>query len=241
MPIKKNIKKATYIFFGFLVFFLILVVLKNWYGNEAPPEGKEIFTITHTTEAKTGLPEQWRYDVGDNMQWALPSFNDSAWQHINPKLNPDSLPANFFNSVIWFRCYFLIAPSLINKVVALNLIHYGASEIYLDGKLLKKYGKVSVNPKSEKGKIPDLPVIFSLPDTNKHLLAIRYSNHRAIEYYKKYEEDLEQLEEDKKEMRQRNQKRLPGVEIQPETEEMQLKRDEFQPKSEGIQSQMAEV
>lgn len=66
---------------------------------------------------------------------------------------------------------------------------------------------------------------------------------------KKHEEDMKQLEEDineleekeeRSDVQQMNWEALPDVEIQPPTEEIQLK-EELQSKSKGVSSQMEEL
>src|SRR5687767_7611515 len=34
------------------------------------------------------LPDRWRYQQGDNPQWAAADFDDSSWQELNIKENP---------------------------------------------------------------------------------------------------------------------------------------------------------
>jgi hypothetical protein len=67
---------------------------------------------------------------------------------------------------------------------------------------------------------------------------------------KKHEEDMKQLEEDineleekeeRSDVQQMNWEALPDVEIQPATEEIQLKKEELQSKSKGASSQMEEL
>jgi hypothetical protein len=54
--------------------------------------------------------------------------------------------------------------------------HFGASEIYLDGKLIYRFGKVGSTLEDEKNFVPHQAVIIQ-PDNNAtHLLVVRYSN-----------------------------------------------------------------
>ncbi len=188
MPLKKNTKKAIYIFTGFFVCFSILFALRYAFEDGG---GKAVFQVGSESNQKQNAPfKQWKYMLGDKPQYALPTCKDSAWKTINPKLNFDSVSTDIFNGIIWFRCWFKVDDSLTKKLLALNVYHYGASEFYLDGKFLNGFGKVSTDIVYEKCNMPEAPVLFSLPDTNLHVLSIRYSNHKAIKFYETYEEDL---------------------------------------------------
>ena len=50
----------------------------------------------------------------------------------------------------WFRLYITIDSGLLNKPIALNVIHMGASEVYIDGKLFARFGTVGNTKQDEK-------------------------------------------------------------------------------------------
>lgn len=82
----------------------------------------------------------------------------------------------------WFRINLKVPSRLIGKPLALELKQSGACEVYLDGQKLIDYGKVSNQAKDEVRYNPhELPVPFSLLDTQLHVLAIRYSDHSPIQ------------------------------------------------------------
>ncbi|MEJ7700684.1 MAG: SpoIIE family protein phosphatase [Pyrinomonadaceae bacterium] len=65
--------------------------------------------------------------------------------------------------------------------VALRLSHWGASEIYLDGKLLQKFGTVATRDEANNlsGEIEQnprrIPVPLTFETSGKHVIAVRYS------------------------------------------------------------------
>ncbi|MBA4849093.1 GHKL domain-containing protein [Emticicia sp. BO119] len=59
----------------------------------------------------------------------------------------------------------------------------GASEIYLDGNLIHKLGVVSKNPEREQTDVNTTALPIVLSDTNKHILAVRYSFTKENFYY----------------------------------------------------------
>jgi serine phosphatase RsbU (regulator of sigma subunit) len=196
---KKNsktiLKKIAIISTAFLFFFSVLIVLRNFYNQEEATvtQKKSIevqYTVKNKDETLNPFPKFWKYYAGDSMEWALASYNDNLWKSIKPDLNLDSIPKDLFNGIAWFRIPFSVDSSMINKVMAINFHHYGASEIYLDGNLIFAFGKVSADKKNERSFIPDMPVVFSLGDTLKHILAIRYSNQFFQENKEKYAEEI---------------------------------------------------
>ena len=75
----------------------------------------------------------------------------------------------------------VIDSSLLNKTIALTLNHTGASELYINGKLINKFGTVSQNSKDEKGyESHSEPIIINFDSGLTYLFAVRYSNHLPI-------------------------------------------------------------
>ena len=62
----------------------------------------------------------WKYQSGDDANWANPHFDDSQWEAVNPKsLTNLLLPKSGWNGIGWFRLPLQIDESLVGK--ALNL------------------------------------------------------------------------------------------------------------------------
>lgn len=188
MSRKSKIKKVIYITLACFAFFILLFILRNYYQKTSNNQ-KAALKITVEAPVLDTEKKQWKYTTNDNPQYALPTFNDSLWSNIQPNIYTDSVSSEIFGSIIWFRHYFSVDSSLTQKILAFDIMHFGASEIYIDGKLIKRFGKVSGDLEKEKAFIPELPVLFSVADTKKHLLAIRYSNLNASNYLKKYDEN----------------------------------------------------
>ncbi len=123
----------------------------------------------------------WRYCAGDSAQWKDKEYNDSHWlRFVNTQLPVDSLPKDKWTGTAWFRLTFKVEDKLKNQVHALIINQTGASEIYLDGVLLQKFGKVGNTIAEEKPFISnDLPVAIYLDSADIHTIAIRFSNQQA--------------------------------------------------------------
>jgi len=128
----------------------------------------------------------WKYHAGDPKEalaeWTKPGFDDKAWETVKTTLHVDSLPKSGWNGIGWFRLHLVIDSGLLNKPLAMNVIHSGASEIYLDGKLFARFGRVETTGNEEIGfnattLVPHL-VIFNQP---QHVIALRYSGFNVLQ------------------------------------------------------------
>ena len=130
------------------------------------------------------LPGRWRYHAGDNMAWASPEFDDSSWETAYPQLLHDLLPRDGWKGIGWFRAHLNVDSTDWNQPIALNMIwHAGASEIYLDGRLLYTFGKVGSSRADEEPYWERNPKVISFGRNAEHLIAVRYSNFSADRFY----------------------------------------------------------
>ncbi|MCB9044964.1 MAG: hypothetical protein H6550_02370 [Chitinophagales bacterium] len=125
------------------------------------------------------MDSSWRFINADDSTMAMPDYNDSSWAMVNPELKGDS-SIEMLKGIGWFRKQVNVTDSVCREPLAMSIRHYGASEIYVDGKLLERFGKISGNPDSTEYYNPIMqPVIFIFHDTGMHTIAIRYANYRT--------------------------------------------------------------
>lgn len=130
------------------------------------------------------ITDTWRYQAGDG-EWHAPDLPDSTWQPVSTYLGPEELPFIDWNGIGWFRLHFRVDSTLINYPLALLIAqHNGASEIYLDGKLLYKLGRVSSLKETYKPYRDEQPRAIIITDTTTHVLAVRYVNFDAETFIK---------------------------------------------------------
>ena len=130
-------------------------------------------------EDKSGhieLIENWKYQAGDNPDWASPAFDDGDWQGINTRQLTDSNGNERSPGIGWFRLRVTVDSSLWHIPLALDLYQAGASEIYLNGELLFQTGAVGNSPADEAAYFERDPRIMKFPARRDQLLAVRYSN-----------------------------------------------------------------
>ncbi|MEP6904003.1 MAG: SpoIIE family protein phosphatase [Actinomycetota bacterium] len=116
----------------------------------------------------------WKYYAGDNVDWAKPEFDDSEWRFLDPsKLNAESLGKDW-DGICWLRTRLTVDESLAGQPLSLMLWQYGASEIYLNGALIQKFGEIGENFDQEYNPqgVP-VPLVFS--KAGLQTLAVRFS------------------------------------------------------------------
>lgn len=122
--------------------------------------------------------EAWAYRFGDDGRWAEKDYDDAEWATSGfddavstRNASPDGAR---WDGAAWFRLRLDVDENLANQPLALRVQHWGASEIYIDGKLIRRFGAIGsesdteYNPRS-------IPVAFVFTEGGSHTLAIRYS------------------------------------------------------------------
>ena len=123
----------------------------------------------------------WDFHPGDDSTWALPTFNSVGWDTVDSRLNIDSIKANYWTGIGWFRKTIVIDSSLLHKEIGVVLSHYGASELYVNGKEISKYGIVTDSPDKEIIYHENVkPILVRLDSILSYTLAVRFSNHSAL-------------------------------------------------------------
>lgn len=133
------------------------------------------FNIALDSNKSIELNGLWKFHDGDDSLWASKEYDDTKWQNI--KSNFGIQDSSLFNGIGWFRLHIKIDSALTLSSASFSIYHYGASEIYVDGKFISSFGKVSKDPSKEKRYNPHtcaLPMGTISPGI--HTIAMRYSN-----------------------------------------------------------------
>jgi serine phosphatase RsbU (regulator of sigma subunit) len=165
--------KFTKQFFGLFIFVLLSpVFLKAQNG--------EIFTLTDAalkgdTPVELGkLP--WKYHAGDDVAWAARDFDDKLWETIEgTAVKPEFLSRKDWNGRAWFRLKIKVDENAADKNVALITTQRGASEIYLDGQLLAKFGEIADTDVTDYNP-SRLPIPFRFAGAGEHTIAVRFAS-----------------------------------------------------------------
>ena len=153
-------------------------------SNFVPVTGIRVLTLEAVNSDKADLfSAPWKYHPGDNPEWASPTFDDTAWESMSTLLSRRELSENRWEGIGWFRLHLsVLDEQLWNLPLALHVTYQaGASEIYLDGELIYKFGTVGTRREEEKPYWARNPQVISFSGKTDHVIAVRYSNFSSPE------------------------------------------------------------
>lgn len=131
------------------------------------------------------LEQGWRANSGDNFRWIEGDYNFEDWEVINSLLDSTSLRNLSWDGYGWFKLNIKVDSSLVNQPLILHFQeHNGASQVYLDNQLQFRVGTFSILEGDHISSKGTNPHIIQFQDTNKHVLSLRYSNHKAEDFIK---------------------------------------------------------
>ncbi len=166
-----------------IIFMSIFIFHAPAQDNDSIPES----LVLTSNELKSGTKVYpWKFHVGDNPEWASPTFDDSEWEYmgtLGTLLPKSELSEIDWNGIGWFRLHLSIPDErLWNTPLALNIVFQaGASEIYLDGELLYEFGSVATQKQDEKPYWERNPQQITFSGQTDHVIAVRYSNVSAYQ------------------------------------------------------------
>ena len=137
-----------------------------------------IITAESVAEDKTFPLDKaaWKYRAGDDQSWAAKNFDDSDWETLQEsRINAQVLPASGWNGRGWFRVRLQIDSTAANRNLVLSGRQTGASEVYLDGRLIGKFGEIYEQGETEFNP-NNLPLPFKFDEPGEHVLAVRFSS-----------------------------------------------------------------
>jgi hypothetical protein len=164
----------------FAIFPLVLLLFGfDLRCTDAQTSDSSIVTIDGLGKGTVDLSGPWRFHIGDDLQWADPSVNDTpgqgGWETILPD-RPWGAQSHFaYAGFAWYRLHLRITPAPDVKTGFQLLLPrlQDACEVYWNGRLVGRYGKLPPHPS-----FPALnaPAAFTLPDFRSGTLAIRVWN-----------------------------------------------------------------
>ncbi len=129
------------------------------------------------------LGHHWKYHPGDNLEWAKPEFDDSSWETAATTLHAQSMPQSGWPGIGWFRIHLEIDSTLWHQALGLTIVQAGASSIYLDGRLIYKFGHDGLQPiHADAINYRDFAA-FSFTPQRHHTIALRYANYATQTFH----------------------------------------------------------
>ncbi|HEY9703170.1 MAG TPA: hypothetical protein V6C58_12025, partial [Allocoleopsis sp.] len=129
-------------------------------------QNDNIFFIENIPEKGFILEKNWKRQFGDDPNWRNPAYDDSNWESFNPVLDINKLKENE-KGVAWLRTKLVLSPNIQNTPLTLTINQLAASEIYVNGFLIKKIGEIGPNNTEIIAVSPSLTQIASLPYLTK--------------------------------------------------------------------------
>jgi signal transduction histidine kinase len=161
------------------IVFVSLLSAGNCFSQGA---SSPVFYLSKLPSEGVLLDKGWKFQRGDDTDYAKAGYDDSKWQPINPSLDVHDLP-QLTGGIAWFRLHFFVDSNLFNGQLALGVEQSGASEIYLNGKLIHRFGVFSTDLKKVRAYDPyGGPIGFPVKIDGQQCLAIRYALQPGIRY-----------------------------------------------------------
>jgi signal transduction histidine kinase len=89
------------------------------------------------------LDKGWKFYPGDDPKYASLDFKEKGGEAVNPSLQLDQLPGVRRAGIGWFRIKLKVDSAWRDKAVGITLSQLGATEFYLNGESINRFGKVS--------------------------------------------------------------------------------------------------
>ena len=128
--------------------------------------------------ARFYLERGWVFRSGDHTSWAKVDLDEAAWSPSSNTRRFSDLGVEPWPGIGWFRLTLQVEPEVAALPLALHVHHVGASEIYVNGDMVQKFGTVSRHRDGEVvAHVTDMMAysIALLPGRN--VIAVRYSDH----------------------------------------------------------------
>jgi hypothetical protein len=97
--------------------------------------------LAHALAVDQPLPMTWKFEIGDNMAWSSPQFNDGDWERIRVPGFWETQGHKGYNGFAWYRVRFKLDPAISGQHLILFLGKIDdIDEAYLNGERIGKTG-----------------------------------------------------------------------------------------------------
>ncbi len=173
-----------------LILFLLLLLLAT---NLSFAQDAAVFRFDEKSvkeEDYNHFNNAWKYKVTSDTGLEKIAYDDSGWDTIRTTLNNRRGAPVFLNDIAWFRAKVIVDSSFVNVPMCFNIEHKGASQIYLDGKLLMEWGVISKGDDYEDLNPENKYTPFTFSKAGEHIIAIRYYNKHAERNFSIFDDDV---------------------------------------------------
>jgi signal transduction histidine kinase len=125
------------------------------------------------TPAKAINLQYWKYHAGDSIKWAKEDYNDNHWNTID--INKPVKSSELKQQIGWLRYKIQGNLPSNDSLMALMIKQFGASEIYINGNLVKQYGKIDSGNEMIPFNPQNTPLPVILKKGFENIIAIRFT------------------------------------------------------------------
>ncbi|MCY7359846.1 MAG: response regulator [Rudanella sp.] len=162
--------------------YILLFLLVPLFTASYAQQPSDPVSLTNVTDEGLLLKEGWRFRAGDTPNGASPQLDDRDWSPIDPTQDLRDLPQLQQARISWLRLHLTTGPDL--PPLVMLVFQSVASEVYLDGRLLYRFGTVSTNPDSALAYNPDAAFNLPLRPATEHVLALRIADQPELVNYR---------------------------------------------------------
>jgi hypothetical protein len=120
----------------------------------------QVADLAHWTSGYSEIRQSWRFHTGDNLQWALPGFDDSGWSLLDLDKSWAQQGYKGYSGYAWYRIR-LQLPATETPLALLLHVPANSAEVFIDGRLVATVGQMRPAPVLRIG-LP-FPVSIALP------------------------------------------------------------------------------
>ena len=158
----------------FNIFIFLFTVIHSYAQDTSVIITSSMFTVND--EILIAPLDGWIFKEGNQMEWANEKIDVTGWQKLKPAQLPN-LNINK-NGIVegWFRIKIKPDNSFANTPLGFKYTGWAATELYIDGKLIEKFGNTGTNGELFKEYIPvhRYSIPLNLEPGKEHLLAIHF-------------------------------------------------------------------
>lgn len=161
----------------YLYIFLLFSVIDKSFAQQA-----HVFNLNKLSKQDT-LVSDWAFHAGDNADWRKPGIDDKGWKATDPSVDVTDFKELKDAGIGWLRVHIRVDSSLAGQILAIHVIQYSASDIYLNGALVAQYGTVSPDPAKVSAYLPNKkPLVIKLAPGRDNVIAVRIAYQRGLPY-----------------------------------------------------------
>ena len=126
--------------------------------------------------------EGWVFKQGHNVEWAKPNLDLAGWQSLKPTELTREMKDENGRVEGWFRIKLKLSAPFENIPLDLNKNLWVAADIYLNGKLIRSFGKTGKAKSDFKAHNPvhKAPIPLGMKTNREYLLAIHVVHYEGF-------------------------------------------------------------